>query len=168
GYSDSKFADPNTGEGRIGWTNPWFTALLAYPYESADNWYNGDNPTLITKYFNRDADLLRLVGSAYLNIRFTDWLRFKTNFGIDYYGRKNMTSLDREHPKSASNKGYLSQSTSDTRRYTWTNTLNFNKVFNDIHSVSGVAGFELFDGVYSGFNQTGYDLDQFMTDTPAG
>ena len=168
GYSDSKFADPSTGEGRIGWTNPWFTALLAYPYESPDNWYNGDNPTLITKYYNRNANLLRLVGSAYLNIRFTDWLRFKTNFGIDYYGRKNMTSLDREHPKSAGNKGYLSQSTSDTRRYTWTNTLNFNKVFHDIHSVSGVAGFELFDGVYSGFNQTGYDLDQFMTDTPAG
>jgi len=168
GYSDSKFADPSTGEGRVGWTNPWFTALLAYPYESPDNWYNGDNPTLITKHFSRDADLLRLVGSAYLNIRFTDWLRFKTNFGIDYYGRKNMTSLDREHPKSASNKGYLSQSTSDTRRYTWTNTLNFNKTFNEVHSVSGVAGFELFDGVYSGFNQTGYDLDQFMTDTPAG
>lgn len=168
GYSDSQFADPNTGEGRIGWTNPWFTALLAYPYESADNWNNGDNPTLITKYFKRNTGLLRLIGSAYLNVRFTDWLRFKTNFGIDYYGRKNMTSLDRQHPKSASNKGYLSQSASDTRRYTWTNTLNFNKTFKDVHSVSGVAGVELFDGVYSGFNQTGYDLDQFMTDTPAG
>lgn len=168
GYSNSKFADPSTGEGRTGWTNPWFTALLAYPYESPDNWYNGDNPTLITKYYERNSGLLRLVGSTYLNVRFTDWLRFKTNFGIDYYGRKNMTSLDREHPKSSSNKGYLSQSTSDTRRYTWTNTLNFNKLFNDVHSVSGVAGFELFDGTYYGFNQTGYDLDQFMTDTPAG
>lgn len=168
GYSDSKFADPGTGEGRQGWTNPWFTALLAYPYESPDNWYNGDNPTLVTKYFKRDADLLRLVGSAYLNVRIVDWLRFKTNFGIDYYGRKNMSSLDREHPKSASNKGYLSQSASDTRRYTWTNTLNFNKTFKEVHSVSGVAGFELFDGTYSGFNQTGYDLDQFMTDTSAG
>lgn len=168
GYSDSKFADPGTGERRQGWTNPWFTALLAYPYESPDNWYNGDNPTLVTKYFKRDADLLRLVGSAYLNVRIVDWLRFKTNFGIDYYGRKNMSSLDREHPKSASNKGYLSQSASDTRRYTWTNTLNFNKTFKEVHSVSGVAGFELFDGTYSGFNQTGYDLDQFMTDTSAG
>lgn len=168
GYSDSKFADPGTGELRQGWTNPWFTALLAYPYESPDNWYNGDNPTLVTKYFKRDADLLRLVGSAYLNVRIVDWLRFKTNFGIDYYGRKNMSSLDREHPKSASNKGYLSQSASDTRRYTWTNTLNFNKTFKEVHSVSGVAGFELFDGTYSGFNQTGYDLDQFMTDTSAG
>lgn len=168
GYSNSKFTDPNTGEGRIGWTNPWFTALLAYPYESPENWYNGDNPTLINKYFQRDADLLRLVGSAYLNIRFTDWLRFKTNFGIDYYGKKSMSSLDRKHPKSTSNKGYLQQSTSDTRRYTFTNTLNFNKIFRERHSVSGVVGFELFDGVYSGFNQIGFDLDPFMTDTPAG
>lgn len=168
GYSDSKFADPNTGEGRNGWTNPWFTALLAYPYENPDDWYNGDNPTLITKYYDRNKGLLRLVGAAYVNVHFTDWLRFRTNFGIDYYGRKEMTSLDREHPKAVSNKGYLSQSTSDMRRYTWTNTLNFMKTFKEIHAVSGVAGFELFDGVYSTFKQTGYDLDPFMTDTPAG
>lgn len=168
GYSDSQFADPKKDDGRIGWTNPWFTALLAYPYETPDDWYNGDNPTLITKYFKRSTGLLRMVGSAYVNVHFTDWLRFKTNFGIDYYGRKEMSSLDREHPKAVSNKGYLAQTTSDTRRYTWTNTLNFMKTFNEIHSVSGVAGFELFDGVYSAFNQTGYDLDPFMNDTPAG
>ena len=42
------------------------------------------------------------------------------------------------------------------------------KTFNDIHSLSGVVGFELYDGVYSGFNQTGYDLDPFMSDSSAG
>ncbi|MCD8264697.1 MAG: SusC/RagA family TonB-linked outer membrane protein [Tannerellaceae bacterium] len=167
-YSDSKFADPGTGEGRNGWTNPWFTALLAYPYETPDDWYNGDNPTLINKYYKRDRGLLRLVGSAYLNVHFTDWLRFKTNLGLDYYGRKEMTSLDREHPKAVDNNGSLNQATSDTRRYTWTNTLNMIKTFNDIHAVSGVAGFELYDYIYSQFSQTGYDLDPFMTDTPAG
>lgn len=168
GYTDSHFADPSTGDGRIGWTNPWFTSLLAYPYENPDTWFNGDNPTLITKYFNREKDLLRLLGSAFMNIRITDWLKFKTNFGIDYYNRKSMTSLDRRHPKSASNNGYLRQSTSDTRRYTWTNTLNFNQTFQDIHSVAGVAGIELFDGTFSRFHQQGFDLDEFMTNTPAG
>ena len=170
GYTDSKFSDPDYDQSgnRTSWQNPWFTALLAYPYETPDDWFNGDNPTLITKYFHRNKGLLRLVGSAYLNIHFTDWLRFKTNFGIDYYGRKTTTTLDREHPKAVSNKGYMSQATSDMRRYTWTNTLNFMKTFNDIHSVSGVAGFELYDGIYSAFNQTGYDLDPFMMDSPAG
>lgn len=168
GYTDSHFADPSTGDGRIGWTNPWFTSLLAYPYENPDTWFNGDNPTLITKYFNREKGLLRLLGSAFMNIRITDWLKFKTNFGIDYYNRKSMTSLDRRHPKSASNNGYLRQSTSDTRRYTWTNTLNFNQTFQDIHSVAGVAGIELFDGTFSRFHQQGFDLDEFMTNTPAG
>ena len=168
GYSDSKLGDPGTGAGRTNWSNPWFTAMLAYPYEDPDKWNNGDNPTLITKYHVRKANLLRLIGSTYLNIRFTDWLRFKTNFGIDYYGKKDMNSLDRRHPKAISNKGNYHQGTSDTRRYTWTNTLNFNKLIKDVHSVSGVVGFELFDGVYSSFNQTGYDLDEFMNDTPAG
>ena len=142
--------------------------FLAYPYEDPDNWFNGDNPTLITKYYHRKKGLLRLVGSAYLNIHITDWLRFKTNFGMDYYGRKTTSTLDREHPKAVSNHGYMSQATSDMRRYTWTNTLNFVQTFNDIHSLSGVAGFELYDGVYSAFNQTGYDLDPFMMDSPAG
>lgn len=87
---------------------------------------------------------------------------------MDYYGRKTTSTLDREHPKAVSNHGYMSQATSDMRRYTWTNTLNFVQTFNDIHSLSGVAGFELYDGVYSAFNQTGYDLDPFMMDSPAG
>ena len=65
GYTDSKFADPDTGEGRNGWTNPFFTALLAYPYESPDNWYNGDNPTLITKYYGSFKYLLRRYFSSY-------------------------------------------------------------------------------------------------------
>lgn len=168
GYTDSKFADPDTGEGRNGWSNPFFTALLAYPYEDPEKWYNGDNPTLITKYYDRQKGLLRLVGSAYVNVKITDWLKFKTNFGMDYYGRKTTTTLDREHPKAVKNKGYMSQSTSDMRRYTWTNTLNFNKVIKDVHYLSGVVGFEMYDGVYSGFNQTGYDFDKFMNQSPAG
>lgn len=170
GYSDSKFADPDYDESgnRQSWMNPWFTTYLAYPYENPDEWFNGDNPTLLTKYLHRKKGLLRLVGSAYVNVNITDWLRFKTNFGMDYYGRKLLTTLDREHPKAVSNHGYMSQATSDMRRYTWTNTLNMMKTFNDIHSLSGVVGFELYDGVYSGFNQTGYDLDPFMSDSSAG
>ncbi len=168
GYSDSQFADPTTGQGRNGWTNPWFTALLAYPYETPDDWYNGDNPTLITKYYKRTNGMLRLLGSAYVNVHFTDWLRFKTNFGIDYYGENLMTSLDREHPKAVSNKGSLNKASNDTRRYTWTNTLNFMKTFEEKHAVSGVAGFELYDYIRNTMNYTGYDLDPFMTESPAG
>lgn len=170
GYSDTKLSDPDYDESgnRQSWMNPWFTTYWAYPYEDPDDWFNGDNPTLITKYYHRKKGLLRLVGSAYFNVHITDWLRFKTNFGMDYYGRKTTSTLDREHPKAVSNHGYMSQATSDMRRYTWTNTLNFVQTFNDIHSLSGVAGFELYDGVYSAFNQTGYDLDPFMMDSPAG
>lgn len=169
GYADSDFSDPDTGSPyRISYQNPWFTALLAYPYEDPKTWFNGDNPTLITKYFDQKKGLLRLVGSAYVNVNITDWLRFKTNFGIDYYNVKTRATLDREHPKASQNHGYMDQATSDTRRYTWTNTLNFMKTFNEIHALSGVAGFELFDGTYYGFNQRGYDLDPYMKDSPAG
>lgn len=168
GYSESEFADPDAGEWRISWENPFFTALLAYPYENPETWRNSDNPTLITKYYDRNKNLLRLVGSGYLNINFTDWLRFKTNIGLDYYGVKSTSTLDREHPKAVSNHGFMSQYTSDMRRYTWTNTLNFMKMFKDVHYLTGVAGFEMFDGIYSSFNQRGFNLDPFMNDSPAG
>lgn len=168
GYSKSHSSDPGTGANRFNWSNPWFTSLLAYPYEDPDQWYNGDNPTLITKYFTRKTNNLRLVGSGFLNLRFTDWLKFRSNFGVDYYNNRNMSALERNHPKAVADKGNLSQGTSVMRRYTWTNTLNFNHTFADKHMVSGVAGFELFDGIFESFSQTGHDLDQFMTDTPAG
>lgn len=59
GYSTTSFSDPETGDNRQGWTNPWFTTLLAYPYESPDSWYNKDNPTLITKYYDNIAGRLK-------------------------------------------------------------------------------------------------------------
>ena len=128
GYTQNTFGDPDVGDARQAWWNPWFTSLLAYPYEDPEKWFNGDNPTLITKYFDRNKGLLRLLGSANLTLKFTDWLRFKTNFGLDYYGRKSVSILDREHPKASANKGFMSQIDSEMRRYTWTNTLNLYRI----------------------------------------
>lgn len=151
GYSNSKTSDPSTGEGRYSWANPWFTGLLAYPYESPEDWINGDNPTLILKYFDRDRQVVQNGGTAFLSQRthHRDWLRFRTSYGIDYYNRKNMTSLDRNHPKAVKNHGYLSQNTSDTRYYTWTNTLNSTIRLLQKHMVSGVLGMEMYDRTYS-------------------
>lgn len=168
GYSKVNFSDPKAGEGRNGWSNPWFTARLAYPYESPEGWYNGDNPTLITKYYEQKLNKLKLIGSTYLNVNITDWISVKTNFGMDYMNNKRFNYLDREHPKAVSYKGSMYQMMSDLARYTWTNTVNVNKTFNERHTLNAVAGMEMFQGKWYTFDQTGYNVNPSMSESPAG
>ena len=168
GYSKTDFSDPEAGSGRNNWSNPWFTALLAYPYESPDDWYNVDNPTLITKYYDRTAGKLKTTGSMYLRANITKWLSFKSNFGVDFMYDRSTTTLHRDHPNAQQNHGYYSNSASELFRYTWTNTLNVNKDFDNGHSLNAVVGMEMFQGKYFSSNFTGYDLNEDMMDTPAG
>lgn len=168
GYSNTTFSDPEAGAGRNNWSNPWFTALLAYPYESPDNWYNVDNPTMITKYYDRVSGQLKTIASAYARANITKWLYFKTNFGVDFMYDRNTNTLHRDHPNAQQNHGYYSHSSSELFRYTWTNTLNVNKDFDNGHSLNAVAGMEMFKGRYFSANYTGYDLNSDMMDSPAG
>lgn len=168
GYSTVNFADPKGVNSRNSWANPWFTALLAYPYESPSEWYNKDNPTLITKYFEQRENKLKAVWSTYLKVNATDWLSFKTNYGMDFMYNRGEDVLHRNHPNSAGNKGSFKEDASELARYTWTNTANIAKDFNNGHSLSAVIGMEMFEGKYYGFNFTGYDINPDMMDTPAG
>lgn len=168
GYSNVNFSDPESGQGRNGWTNPWFTALLAYPYENPTDWNNKDNPTLLTKYFDSKLGKLKIVGAAFVKADITDWLSVRSNFGMDYMNNKLFKTIDRNHPAVASVKGSMDQMVNYFNRYTWTNTVNVNKVFNGVHTLNAVAGFELFNGEYYSFNQTGYDINQALSESPAG
>ncbi len=67
GYSMIDFSDPSGETNRTSYLNPWFTALLAYPYESPDDWYDVDNPTLLTKYLTNKTKKLKLIGSTFVN-----------------------------------------------------------------------------------------------------
>lgn len=168
GYSKMGFSDPKGAGSRNGWYNPWFTALLAYPYESPEGWFNKDNPTLITKYYDQEQNNLKAVWSTYLKAKITDWLSVKTNFGMDYMNNRTQDVLHRDHPLSKGNKGYFAQGYSEIARYTWTNTANVNKVFENGHVLSAVLGVEMFQGQYYGANFKGYDINPFMMDSPAG
>lgn len=168
GYSSTTFADPEAGAGRQDWSNPWFTTLLAYPYESPDEWYNADNPTLITKYYDRVTGRLKSVASAYLKASITDWLSVKSNYGLDFMYNRSTSTLHRDHPNARQNHGYYSEGSSELFRYTWTNTVNVNKEFDGGHALNAVAGAELFQGKWRSGRFTGYDLNSDMMDSPAG
>lgn len=163
GYSEPKYS--GTG---FGWTNPWFTSLLAFPYEDPDNWFSKDNPTLVLKYRESKNKDLKMVGSAYVNVNITNWLSAKTNFGMDYKHSESETTVLPGHPTSLKNKGSMALTSDNLTRYTWTNTLNVNKTIGDRHVINGVVGMEMFQGKYNSMGYTGYGIDEYMWDTPAG
>lgn len=163
----SKQLQKADGGTRNSYQNAWFTTILAYPYYD-ETWNSKDNPTLLTQYLQRDDNMIRLVGSAYIQMQFSEWLSFKSNFGINHSGSKGLFTIHRDHPTQAALKGTMTQSTSDRDSYTWTNTLNFMKTFNNRHDISGVAGYEIYDNKSYSFSQTAYDIDPDMMDTPAG
>ncbi|MEG1290350.1 MAG: TonB-dependent receptor [Bacteroidales bacterium] len=163
GYSEPQF----TGSG-FGWTNPWFTSLLAFPYEDPDNWFSKDNPTLLLKYRESKNKELKMIGAAYVNVNITDWLSAKTNFGMDYRNQQTENTVLPGHPTTLKNNGSMSLGNNNLTRYTWTNTLNVNKTFGDGHVINGVVGMEMFQGKSFRMGYTGYDIDEYMWDTPAG
>ncbi|MBR0500734.1 MAG: TonB-dependent receptor [Bacteroidales bacterium] len=155
------------GGTRNSYQNAWFTAVLAYPYYD-ETWTSKDNPTWLTKYVSRNNDVLRLVGTAYVQLQFTDWLFFKTNLGMNHRSNQGFFTIHRDHPTQASLLGTMTQSLSNGDSYTWTNTLNFMKNFNKVHDLSAVVGYELYrNGSYS-MSMTGYDIDPDMMESTAG
>ncbi len=87
---------------------------------------------------------------------------------MDFMYDRSDNTLHRDHPNASNNKGYYSFGMSELGRYTWTNTLSFNKTFDNGHSVNAVAGMEMFQGKYYSAGYTGYDLNADMMDSPAG
>lgn len=169
GFSEIDFADPDgPSENRQSWLNPWFTALLAYPYESPEDWNEGDNPTLLTKYLKTKSKRLKGVWGAHLKGNITEWLFAKTNFGMDYTNNRNSRVLHRDHPKASGDKGNYLQDNYEWSRYTWTNTVNVIKDFSNGHSISAVVGMEMYQSQYFRSGFTGYNIDPLMMDSPAG
>lgn len=163
----SKQLQKADGGTRNSYQNAWFTTLLAYPYYD-ETWASKDNPTNLTKYLQRDDNTINLLGSAYIQMQFTDWLFFKSNFGINHRGTKGMFTIHRDHPTQSALLGTMTQSNGDNDSYTWTNTINLMKNFDGKHDISGVAGYELYNTKSYSFSQTGYDIDPDMMNTPAG
>lgn len=168
GQSNINFSDPSGDKNRTSWVNPWFTALLAYPYDTPEEWINKDNPTLITKYYDNSQSKLKGVWSTYVKVNILDWLSVKSNFGMDYMYDRTKSVLHRDHPNSQGDKGFFDQGSSEIWRYTWTNTASVNRDFDNGHSLNAVVGMEMFQGQYYGSGFRGYDINPDMMQTPGG
>ena len=139
-------------------------------YDEFGNYYkiggNTDNPVALTTATNK-MDNYRFTGTIFGELElFTDF-KFKSSLSIS----KNIDFLSRYYPsylESGSGygqyqgKGY--ESSGQSHRTLWDNTVSYNHTFNEIHSVDAVAGVSFENNENRSFSATGvdYPMDDIM------
>ncbi|MCE7055636.1 SusC/RagA family TonB-linked outer membrane protein [Algoriphagus sp. AGSA1] len=90
----------------------------------------------------RNAKTVQTVSNLSLTYQFAPWLSWTSYFGLDFSDNADVNSRPSTIPAFSS---YGGASVFTSRRKTNFNTnhnFNFNKKFNEVHSVSGILGFE--------------------------
>lgn len=104
----------------------------------------------------------RLVGNAYMDITFLKDFTFHTSFGGESYSgySHNFTYPTYENAENSTNNQY-SESSNYGSTWTWTNTLAFHKVFNEVHNLQVLVGTEAYQGDDEGVGGTTKDYLSF-------
>jgi TonB-linked SusC/RagA family outer membrane protein len=105
---------------------------------------NGASP-VANLYRAKDnyRNYFRTFGNVFAEATIIPGLKFKSNVGLDQ-GRSYYYSMTKKAPEQAEGLTYntLSEGSGFSLGIQWTNTLNFEKTFNDIHSVNFLLGSE--------------------------
>jgi TonB-linked SusC/RagA family outer membrane protein len=120
---------------RIDQNNPWsfYSPILMT---------NKENPVAQTNiYKNNRWTGTAIKGGGAADIKFTDWLKFRSNLGIDIAnGTSNYFNPSYYlNGNQFNNDATVSKSNSTTNYYVWENTLSFEKRFGD-HNLSALVG----------------------------
>lgn len=142
----------NTVTAEATYANPYNSSLGILPTDSiylSDGSYNSPlsggfshNIVAENKANTRKGTENRLVSSLSLNFNIAKGLNFKSSYGLDYIEIREDERWDPRYGDGANYDGLVRAG--HTRVFNWqTNqVLTYNKVFNDKHNVSALAGFE--------------------------
>lgn len=102
---------------------------------------------------------MRITGNFFGEVDLTDFLTYKSSFGLDYgsgpsqfYGTRRYDATEgNTNPNNMGNSYYLN------RNWVFFNTLSFHKSFG-VHDIAAVAGIESKENYYEGFSASGTKL----------
>ncbi|WP_159099215.1 MULTISPECIES: SusC/RagA family TonB-linked outer membrane protein [Aquimarina] len=166
----------NTLNDRINTENTTFapltSAYLIRPFiQSRDdegNFINNDfiqNIEAIEALQINQVESTRVIGNMNATIKFTDNLNYKGSFGIDRSQIDNFTRVPELIDPSADGGttpgGNAQNFIANDNRIITDHTLNFNKTFNDIHTVGAVAGISYQETT---FNTINVATEDFLSD----
>ncbi len=105
---------------------------------------NNFNPYAVLKRNEDDRRYrLRLLGNVYAGYKILDNLEIKTSFGVDARVQRER-DLGRPQPEYVEGNFINSSTAREEYEYqwTWTNTLNYSKTFNEVHNFEAYVGVE--------------------------
>ena len=156
------------GEGSpIGWAYriqtivPVYDIMGNFAGTRGDKLGNADNPLSIL-YRGKDniSNSNQLFGNAYANLEIISGLNLRTNFGLRYetWDGKSIGYPNPERSEGNFDNNTLSEYQGKGSEWTWTNTLNYTRSFNDIHNLTLLLGTEAIKGESHQLNGSGRDF----------
>ena len=156
------------GEGSpLGWAYriqtivPVYDIMGNFAGTRGDGMGNADNP-LAVLYRAKDNDNRsgQFFGSAFADVEVLKGLNFRTTFGMRY---ENYNSVSIGYPNPERSEGsYTNNTLGETQGYnsewTWSNTLTYKNTFNDLHSLTVMAGTEAVESTWHQLNGNGNEF----------
>jgi TonB-linked SusC/RagA family outer membrane protein len=115
---------------------------------------NADNPVAtLYRSRNNNGKWARALGNAYGEITFMPGLTFKSLFGFNFgqWNYKGYSIPNPEHSEPQLVNG-MNADSNYSMQWNWSNTLNFNKTFKEIHKFNVILGSEAIDNKYQSLN----------------
>lgn len=160
-YSESKGFHDNHGEASaVSWAYrmqpiiPIHDIAGNYAGTRAEGTGNGRNPLFILDTNQHDVrKRMNINGSVFLKLNFTDALSFRTLFGVNHtsFHNRNLDFVEKAHAERGKYDS-LSEEARYYMQWNWTNTLEFSKVFDDVHNLTAIIGSEAIDNNYNFLN----------------
>jgi TonB-linked SusC/RagA family outer membrane protein len=120
------------------------------------------NPQPILDLNRQDAETNRIQSNVFAELKPLRWMTLKTQYGIDYLFVDNETFLTPIHGDGFTPSGSASSWLGKYKRWTWTNTAQFDYTFASKHNVSALVGNEQDRGT-----SIGYGLNRQTLSDPA-
>jgi TonB-linked SusC/RagA family outer membrane protein len=126
---------------------------------------NAANPVaVLERAKNNNGKWVRILGNAYAEATLMEGLSFKTllgfNFGQWNYKGYTIPTYEASEPNKVNG---LAVNSNYSLQWNWTNTVNYNKTFNDIHRFNVVLGTEAIENYYSSLNAS---RSQYFSENP--
>lgn len=100
-----------------------------------------DNPVAVGKEVVNEAETFHNVSNIFAEYRFSDLLKIKNQWGVDYYNLQERR-FEPSFVKSAKEtNGYGADASSNVLKLTQQTTANYKNTFNDIHDVNLLLGY---------------------------
>lgn len=115
---------------------------------------NTENPVaMLYRARNNNGKYVRIMGNAFAEVTFMEGLNLKSLFGFNHgqWNSKGYIIPNYEHSEPNRVNG-LNMDSNYSLQWNWSNTLNYDATFDDIHKLNVVLGTEAIDNKYQSLN----------------